>query len=56
MAVELKSDMDKMSYALGMNISASVLQLPLEVNRELIIAAGEEIRAGLLAHELRELH
>ena len=46
MAVELKNDMDKMSYALGMNISASVLQLPLEVNRELIIAAVTELLRG----------
>ena len=34
MAVELKNDQDKLSYTLGMNISLSILQLPLELNKE----------------------
>lgn len=46
MAVELKNDMEKISYALGMNISASVLQLPLKVNHELIIAAVTDLLRG----------
>jgi len=46
MAVELKTDLDKISYGLGMNISASVLQLPLEVNREIVIAAVTELLRG----------
>lgn len=46
MAIELKSEQDKFSYALGMNISASVLQLPLEVNKEIIIQCVTDLLNG----------
>lgn len=46
MAIELKSEQDKFSYALGMNISASVLQLPLEVNKDIIIQCVTDLLNG----------
>ena len=46
MAIELKNEQDKFSYALGMNISASVLQLPLDVNKEVIIQCVTDLLNG----------
>ena len=46
MAVELKNDQDKLSYTLGMNISASILQLPLELNKEVVIACVADLLRG----------
>ena len=46
MAVELKNDQDKLSYTLGMNISLSILQLPLELNKEVVIACVADLLRG----------
>ncbi len=46
MAVELKTELDKFSYTLGMNISASVLQLPLDVDKEIVIACVTDLLRG----------
>ncbi len=46
MAIELKSELEKFSYTLGMNISASVLQLPLEVDKEIVIACVTDLLRG----------
>lgn len=46
MAVELNNETDKFSYTLGMNISASILQLPLEVNKEVVIACVTDLLRG----------
>ena len=42
----LETEIEKFSYALGMNIAASVLQLPVEVNREIIIETVMELLRG----------
>ena len=42
----LETEIEKFSYALGMNIAASVLQLPIEVNREIIIDTVMELLRG----------
>ncbi len=46
MAVELKNELDKFSYALGMNVAASVMQLPLDVNRDVVIACVTDLLHG----------
>ena len=46
MAVELKTEEDKLSYSLGMNVAASILQLPVEVNNEIVIATVTDLLRG----------
>ncbi len=43
---KLETETEKVSYALAMNISASVLQLPIEVDREMIINTVAELLRG----------
>jgi len=43
---QLSTEVEKISYALGMNIAASVLQLPIEVNKEIIIDTVMELLRG----------
>ena len=46
MAVELKSDSDRLSYALAMNFSTSIQQLPVKVDLPLLGNAVAELLNG----------
>ncbi len=46
MSIEFKTDADKTSYALGMNIGESLVQLPAELNAEILTQAIKDLLAG----------
>lgn len=46
MSIELKNEMDKLGYALAMNVVGSMMQLPVDFNREVFAAAVRELTAG----------
>lgn len=46
MSIEFKTESDKISYALGMNIGESLVQLPAELNPEILTQAIKDLLAG----------
>jgi FKBP-type peptidyl-prolyl cis-trans isomerase FklB len=46
MSIEFKTEADKISYALGMNIGESLVQLPAELNPEILTQAIKDLLAG----------
>lgn len=46
MNIEFKTETDKISYALGMNIGESLVQVPVELNPELLAQAIKDLLAG----------
>lgn len=51
------TDMEKMSYALGMNVAGNITELPIELDIKQVIAAISDVSAGKApALELEEYH
>lgn len=46
MSIEFKTEADKISYALGMNIGESLVQLPVELNPDILAQAIKDLLAG----------
>ncbi len=46
MSIEFKTEADKVSYALGMNIGESLVQLPAELNPDILTQAIKDLLAG----------
>ena len=46
MSIEFKTEADKISYALGMNIGESLVQLPAELNPDILTQAIKDLLAG----------
>lgn len=46
MAIELKNDLDRFSYGLAMNIVASVKQIPIEINENIVAETITDLLAG----------
>ncbi len=46
MSIELKNEQDKLGYALAMNVVGSMMQLPVEFNRDIFVAAVNELGSG----------
>lgn len=46
MSIKLENETDKLGYALAMNIASSVMQLPLEFNRDVFAEAVSELVKG----------
>lgn len=46
MAVRLENELDRFSYGLAMNITASVMQVPIEINKKVVAEAMAELLAG----------
>ncbi len=46
MSIKLENEADKLGYALAMNIASSVMQLPLEFNRDIFAEAVTELVKG----------
>jgi len=46
MSIEFKTEADKVSYALGMNIGESLVQLPVELNPDILTRAVKDLLAG----------
>jgi FKBP-type peptidyl-prolyl cis-trans isomerase FklB len=46
MSIELKNETDKLGYALAMNVVGSMMQLPVEFNREIFVTAINDLVSG----------